>query len=144
MGYIRFQSTILHFAVSNNAEKEIIDVFLKVYPLLSELKDEFGDLALHIAVRNALSPVIVHTLLQAYPSSGNVPDRNNRLPIQLYMHQFAAREAVLTGDYERYFFGAGNRCRRPGEASDGKHHKIFNVRGIILVYLRVPYGWKVY
>lgn len=99
MSYIRFQSTVLHFAVSNNAEKEVLEVLLKVYPLLSELKDESGDLALHIAVRDAASPVIVHTLLQANPSSGNVPDRNQRLPIQLYMHQFAAREAVLTGDH---------------------------------------------
>lgn len=97
MSNIRLQSTILHFAVANNVEKDVVDLFLKVYPVLAELKDENGDLALHIAVRSTISPMVIYSLLQANPSSGSIPDRSNRLPIQMYMQQFALREVALVG-----------------------------------------------
>ena len=97
--YVRLTTTILHFAVQNQAEHTVIAALLESYPVLSRLRDFHGELALHYAVRNHSSAITLHTLLRSNPRSGNIADRMNRVPVQYLLKHFAETERKLQINY---------------------------------------------
>lgn len=93
--YVRVTSTILHFALQNHTNHSTVEALLHKFPVLSHLRDSFGELAFHYAVRNHASAVTLHTLLRSNPRSGSVPDRMNRLPVQYLLKHYAENERRL-------------------------------------------------
>jgi hypothetical protein len=90
----------IHLAVSFGCTNQLLELFLRVFPLCIKMKDSRGNLPLHLAVHHNRNRLWINigeistTLINAYPQALQECDAYNNLPLHIALRSRGPDELV--------------------------------------------------